>query len=96
MLKKRGIPEDHIIFLNVVAAPEGIECVFKKYPEVRIVTCALDECLNEAKYIVPVSSLVYSLKYRVLEIMAIVILTRYRLCLFVLSIRSVAKVLQFY
>lgn len=91
MLKKRGISEDHIIFLNVVAAPEGVECVFKKYPGVRIVTCALDECLNEAKYIVPVSFVLFSLKHRVLEIMVIVILTRYKLFLFVLIMRVMLR-----
>ena len=48
--------EDHIIFLNVVSAPEGIERVFSLYPNIKIVTCALDDCLNEDKYIVPVSS----------------------------------------
>ena len=47
--------EDHIIFLNVVSAPEGIERVFSLYPNIKIVTCALDDCLNEDKYIVPVS-----------------------------------------
>ena len=48
--------ENHIIFLNVVSAPEGIERVFSLYPNIKIVTCALDDCLNEDKYIVPVSS----------------------------------------
>ena len=54
LLKECSIPEEHIIFLNIVSAPEGIERVFSTYPSIRIVTCALDDCLNEDKYIVPV------------------------------------------
>jgi uracil phosphoribosyltransferase len=37
----------------VVAAPEGIEVVHKKFAEVEIVTAAVDEKLNSSKYIVP-------------------------------------------
>lgn len=57
MLKEKSISEDHIIFLNVVSAPEGIEKVFSLYPQVKIVTCAVDEGLNSEKYIVPVGML---------------------------------------
>lgn len=31
--------------------------MFSQYPDVRIVTCAVDEGLNDAKYIVPVELL---------------------------------------
>ena len=54
MLKEASVPEDHIIFLNVVSAPEGIRKVFGLYPHIKIVTCALDASLNADKYIVPV------------------------------------------
>ena len=47
----------HIIFLNVISAPQGIERVFSQYPDVRIVTCAVDEGLNDEKFIVPVELL---------------------------------------
>ena len=53
LLKEHGIPENHIIFLNVISAPQGIERVFSQYPDVRIVTCAVDEGLNDEKFIVP-------------------------------------------
>ncbi|KAK8792579.1 hypothetical protein WA538_000334 [Blastocystis sp. DL] len=53
LLKERNIPEERIIFLNVISAPQGIERVFAAYPNIQIVTCALDEGLNEDKYIVP-------------------------------------------
>jgi uracil phosphoribosyltransferase len=37
----------------VVAAPEGIEAVNEKYPEMLIFTAAVDSHLNDMKYIVP-------------------------------------------
>ncbi|KAM7457800.1 hypothetical protein BLSTO_01437 [Blastocystis sp. subtype 1] len=56
LLKEASVPEDHIIFLNVVSAPEGIRKVFELYPSIKIVTCALDVTLNKEKYIVPVGT----------------------------------------
>lgn len=52
-LVKVGVKEENIVFLNLVAAPEGIEKLLKKYPKIRIVSCALDKSLNELKYILP-------------------------------------------
>jgi uracil phosphoribosyltransferase len=37
----------------IVAAPEGIEMVNQKYPDVKIYTAAVDSHLNEKKFIVP-------------------------------------------
>jgi uracil phosphoribosyltransferase len=37
----------------VVAAPEGVAKLNEVHPEVQIVTAALDESLNDRKYIVP-------------------------------------------
>ncbi|AKN18002.1 uracil phosphoribosyltransferase [Mycobacterium haemophilum] len=42
-----------ITVLCVVAAPEGIAAVEKTAPNARLFTAAVDEGLNEAKYIVP-------------------------------------------
>lgn len=53
VLVDAGVKEDNILFLVVVAAPEGIEAVHKAYPGVRIVAAEIDKCLNEDKYIVP-------------------------------------------
>jgi uracil phosphoribosyltransferase len=41
------------IFVCVIAAPEGISELARRHPEVRIVTAAIDERLNEHGYIVP-------------------------------------------
>jgi uracil phosphoribosyltransferase len=42
-----------IVMVCVIAAPEGVRNMEKFHPDVRIVTAALDEGLNERKYIVP-------------------------------------------
>ncbi len=40
-------------FLCVLAAPEGIAHLQAQHPDARVVTCAIDERLNEHGYIVP-------------------------------------------
>ena len=50
-LKKEGAKE--IRLLSLVAAPEGVTCVQKVHPDIRIYTASLDERLNENGYIVP-------------------------------------------
>lgn len=51
MLKDKGCT--NIRFMCLVAAPEGVEKVQRDHPDVEIYTAALDECLNDHKYIVP-------------------------------------------
>ena len=53
VLVDHGVRLDHIVFLNLVAAPEGIAQLVQRYQEVRIVTAAVDEGLNANKYIMP-------------------------------------------
>mmetsp|Transcript_29463 Transcript_29463/g.40720 ORF Transcript_29463/g.40720 Transcript_29463/m.40720 type:complete len:242 (-) Transcript_29463:181-906(-) len=53
VLKNSGVPEKQILFLNMIAAPEGIEEIWSKFPEVTIITTEIDECLNEKKFIMP-------------------------------------------
>jgi uracil phosphoribosyltransferase len=43
----------HIRMVNLVAAPEGIETVQKKYPRVPIFTAAVDHKLDKRGFIVP-------------------------------------------
>ena len=40
-------------FLNIVAAPEGVEVLQNKFPDLIIYTASLDRELNEKKYILP-------------------------------------------
>lgn len=51
MLKKRGAKK--IIFMCIIAAPEGVERLKSAHPDVDIYIGALDEKLNDEKYIVP-------------------------------------------
>lgn len=53
VLLSRGVKMDRIFFLNLLAAPEGIEAFQAKYPDVKIITGGIDKCLDENKYIVP-------------------------------------------
>ncbi|MFO1003964.1 MAG: uracil phosphoribosyltransferase [Planctomycetaceae bacterium] len=50
-LKRWGVPQ--ICMLSIISAPEGIQHVLKQYNDVKILTTAIDRCLNERKYIVP-------------------------------------------
>ena len=51
LLKEKGA--NNIRMINLVAAPEGIEAVHAAYPEVDIYVAAVDEKLDDHKYIVP-------------------------------------------
>ncbi len=42
-----------ILVLSVISAPEGISAVQTRHPDVRILTCVVDERLNDRKFIVP-------------------------------------------
>ncbi len=50
-IKNKGVKK--IKFLCIIAAPEGVEAVNNKYPDVEIYTTAIDKKLNKNKYIVP-------------------------------------------
>ncbi len=39
--------------LSIIAAPEGIAAVAEAFPSAQVFVCAIDECLNEQKFIVP-------------------------------------------
>ena len=49
----KGYGCKHIKLMNVLAAPEGIECIMKDHPDVEIYVAGVDEKLNEHAYIVP-------------------------------------------
>ncbi|MFD8391007.1 uracil phosphoribosyltransferase [Streptomyces sp. NPDC059680] len=53
LLLERGVPEEHIVFVNFITVPEGITAVCERFPGVRIVTSAIEERLNENAYMVP-------------------------------------------
>lgn len=50
-LRAWGVPS--ITICSLLSAPEGIEAVRRHCPDVAVYTCAVDERLNDLKYIVP-------------------------------------------
>jgi uracil phosphoribosyltransferase len=50
VLKSRGVPEDRILFLNIIASPEGVTKFAKRFPKLRVVTGFVDQGLDEKKY----------------------------------------------
>ncbi|KAK5082907.1 Uracil phosphoribosyltransferase, synthesizes UMP from uracil [Lithohypha guttulata] len=53
VLKGKGVPEERILFLNLIASPEGIANFLEKVPKVRVITAFVDQGLNDKNYIVP-------------------------------------------
>lgn len=53
VLLDHGVPEEHIVFVNLLSAPEGIKVVHDRHPEVRIVTSSIEERLNEHAFMLP-------------------------------------------
>jgi len=53
LVDEYGVDAGRIVFANVICCPEGLEAVAREFPRVRIVTCRVDEGLNEHKFIVP-------------------------------------------
>ncbi|CUX37064.1 uracil phosphoribosyltransferase [Clostridium sp. C105KSO13] len=51
MLKEKGVKR--IRFLCIIAAPEGVERMKKEHPDVDLYIGALDERLDDHKYIIP-------------------------------------------
>lgn len=49
VLLSKGVPEDHILFLNLIASPDGAKKFAAKYPKVVVVTAFVDQGLNERK-----------------------------------------------
>ncbi|KAG8747444.1 Uracil phosphoribosyltransferase, synthesizes UMP from uracil [Ceratobasidium sp. 414] len=53
VLMEAGVPEERIMFLNLIASPEGIRTFCGKYPALRMITGWIDKGLNEKAYIIP-------------------------------------------
>jgi len=53
VLKKRGVPDEQILFLALVAAPEGVQVVQDAHPNVKVYVASLDSHLDEHAYIIP-------------------------------------------
>lgn len=53
LLNRKGVPDDNIVFLALIAAPEGLARFRQSHPDVPIYVAAVDERLNDHDYIVP-------------------------------------------
>jgi uracil phosphoribosyltransferase len=53
VLLSRGVLQERIVFLNLIAAPEGIRAFNERFPKVRIVTGVIDAELDDRSYIRP-------------------------------------------
>lgn len=53
ILNRRGIPDERIRLMALVAAPEGVLTFRETHPELPIFAAALDDALNDHAYILP-------------------------------------------
>lgn len=49
VLKSKGVPEDRILFLNLIASPSGVADFAQRYPKLRVVTAFIDQGLDDKK-----------------------------------------------
>jgi uracil phosphoribosyltransferase len=53
VLLDHGVAESNIIFINLIAAPEGIAAVRHRYSQLPIVTSSVEQRLNQDAYMIP-------------------------------------------
>ena len=53
VLLKRGVKAKDIVFVALVAAPEGVQTFQEKHPDIKVFVASLDDHLNEDAYIIP-------------------------------------------
>lgn len=46
----KGVDEGKVLFLSLIAAPEGIHMVCKKFPRVKVITSEIDEGIDESTF----------------------------------------------
>lgn len=51
LLKDQGVPESHIVFVNVIASVHGLDVITKHFPQLNIVTAAIDDDLDAKRYV---------------------------------------------
>jgi uracil phosphoribosyltransferase len=51
VLISKGVPEDRILFLNLIASPSGVADFAGQFPKLRVVTAFIDQGLDEKKYV---------------------------------------------
>lgn len=52
-LQELGVAPEQMLFMNLICCPDGLQRVFTDFPQLRIITAAIDEQLDEKSFIVP-------------------------------------------
>ena len=50
---EKKIPQENITFINIICCPVGVKKILTAFPNIKIITSAVDETLNDKGYIVP-------------------------------------------
>ena len=53
LLKKSGVKKENILFVSLLASPEGIRNLKKTHKGLKLFTCSVDRGLNKNKFIIP-------------------------------------------
>ncbi len=53
LFTNKKVPQKNIRFVNLISAPEGLNKVGEIFPDVKIITASIDNCLNDSGYIKP-------------------------------------------
>ncbi|KAF9258047.1 PRTase-like protein [Marasmius fiardii PR-910] len=53
VLKEHQVPEERIIFINLISSPEGLKTFCGTHPKVKVITGWIDQGLNERAFIIP-------------------------------------------
>ena len=53
MLSDAGVTQQQILFVAVISAPEGLQAIHKKFPNIHLLIAQEDTGLNKEKFIVP-------------------------------------------
>lgn len=53
LFTNKNVPQENIRFISLISAPEGLKKVNDMFPDVKIITASIDNCLNEHGYIRP-------------------------------------------
>ena len=47
------VPQDHILLVSILAAQLGVHSVAYVYPQVKVITSAMDAMVNDSYHIIP-------------------------------------------
>lgn len=53
LLKARSVPEEKMLYVGIIGAPEGLAALKNAAPQMKIFCAEVDERLNDKKFIVP-------------------------------------------